>query len=477
MLMESVRVFVAAVTLLASSGTTSSPPFELSVRRDRLIGGSPGTLVVGQEGVEFRSVDQGQSRRWAYSALQQVRILSPTRIALETYEAQNWLHFGADRSYKFEATGVVSSELVAFLLGRVDRPVVTAVLPPLPESPLFQASVKAQGGPGSDGTLSLHDDGLAYVTDVETAKRYWRFRDIFAVLMLDRHRLQVLAYEGGSGETRTFTFDLTQAPPPGMYDAIWQRVNSPKRLSSITHTEDTMNHRWTTAGILAVGITAGGAQLTATQEQQQQHLSTVAPQHQMDHMHKMMAEMRANTAKLEELLAKMDAAVGMAKMNAMAEVVTALVRERTAMAAHMTGIQGGQQMPGMMAMHGGSDAMTTMNHGEGMSHSSAEAGAVEIAFKTTPQQPRMGDNAIEITLKTDKGQPVTDATVTVTFYMPAMPQMNMPEMKSTATLKHDTAGVYRGTGQIVMAGRWDVTITAVRAGKEIASKKLVTAAR
>ncbi len=72
----------------------------------------------------------------------------------------------------------------------------------------------------------LYDTGIAYLTDREGQARFWRFRDVFGVLALDRYRLQLLAYEGGSGEMRPFTFELKTDLPPGMYDALWQRVNT-----------------------------------------------------------------------------------------------------------------------------------------------------------------------------------------------------------------------------------------------------------
>ena len=122
--------------------------------------------------------------------------------------------------------GVISPEVVSFLLERLERPVVTAVMPPLPETALFRVAVKNQTGHGSAGTLALYDTGIAYITERKGEARFWRFRDVYGVLALDGYRLQVLAYEGGSGDTRAFTFELKTGLPPGMYDALWRRVNA-----------------------------------------------------------------------------------------------------------------------------------------------------------------------------------------------------------------------------------------------------------
>jgi YtkA-like len=70
---------------------------------------------------------------------------------------------------------------------------------------------------------------------------------------------------------------------------------------------------------------------------------------------------------------------------------------------------------------------------------------------------------------------VTDAEVTAMFFMAKMG--NMPEMKNNVTLKHQKDGTYVGTGQVMMAGKWDVTLSVKRAGKEIGSKKFPVTAQ
>ena len=221
-------IAVAVVSVSVPAAAAAQPPFELAARQDRFLGSTAGTLVIGDGGIEFRTPDRKKARQWDYEALKQVRILSPTRVTLETYEDRGRLRFGADRAYSFEVPGSVPDAVVAFLLEHLDRPMVTAVMPPLPATALFRVAVKnASARKGSDGTLLLYDTGIAYVTERKDQARFWRFRDVYGVLALDRYRLQVLAYEGGSGETRSFSFELKTDLPPGMYDAIWQRVNSP----------------------------------------------------------------------------------------------------------------------------------------------------------------------------------------------------------------------------------------------------------
>jgi hypothetical protein len=63
------------------------------------------------------------------------------------------------------------------------------------------------------------------------------------------------------------------------------------------------------------------------------------------------------------------------------------------------------------------------------------------------------------------------------FYMAAMPAMKMPEMRNTATLKHQKEGRYVGTGQVMMGGQWDVTVMVKRGGEDIGSKKFPVSAQ
>ncbi len=94
---------------------------------------------------------------------------------------------------------------------------------------------------------------------------------------------------------------------------------------------------------------------------------------------------------------------------------------------------------------------------------------LDITFSSKPSPPKTGDNTFDVMVKDASGKPVTDAEVTATLVMPKMG--SMPEMKNSVALKHQKEGRYVGTGQVMMAGKWDVTVMVKRAGKEIGSKK------
>jgi RND family efflux transporter MFP subunit len=108
---------------------------------------------------------------------------------------------------------------------------------------------------------------------------------------------------------------------------------------------------------------------------------------------------------------------------------------------------------------------------------SAARERLSITLRSQPDPPRSGENQLEAVVKTADGTPVTDAEVAVVFFMAAMPTMNMPAMRNEARLTHAGNGVYRGTGQVMMAGRWDVTVNVQRNGLPIGSQQTSVVAR
>jgi hypothetical protein len=102
---------------------------------------------------------------------------------------------------------------------------------------------------------------------------------------------------------------------------------------------------------------------------------------------------------------------------------------------------------------------------------------VSVTFSTDPSPPRSGEHTFDVRVTDSSGAAIGDAQVKVTLYMPPMPSMNMPAMTSDATLMHVADGLYRGKGNVTMAGRWDVTIAVTRDGRRLASKQTTLVAR
>ena len=94
-----------------------------------------------------------------------------------------------------------------------------------------------------------------------------------------------------------------------------------------------------------------------------------------------------------------------------------------------------------------------------------------------PTAAKTGDNQFEVMVKGADGKPVSGADVMVLLVMPAMPAMKMPEMRDELMLKLAEAGMYTGTGQVMMAGKWNVTLSVKQGGKEIGQKKVTLTAK
>ncbi|OLC50549.1 MAG: hypothetical protein AUH43_04675 [Acidobacteria bacterium 13_1_40CM_65_14] len=102
---------------------------------------------------------------------------------------------------------------------------------------------------------------------------------------------------------------------------------------------------------------------------------------------------------------------------------------------------------------------------------------LDITLRSQPDPPKAGENQFEATVKDSAGKPIDDAQVTVQFFMAAMPTMNMPAMRSEVKLLPVGGGVYRGTGNVMIAGRWDVTVSVARNGQRLGSKQMTVVAR
>jgi nitrogen fixation protein FixH len=97
---------------------------------------------------------------------------------------------------------------------------------------------------------------------------------------------------------------------------------------------------------------------------------------------------------------------------------------------------------------------------------------VSAELTTSPSPPHKGSNAVLVKLTAADGKPITGAKVSVQFFMPAMPEMGMAEMKSAAQLNEQRDGSYAGQLDLGSGGTWQVTVTAEQGSKLILTKRL-----
>jgi len=102
----------------------------------------------------------------------------------------------------------------------------------------------------------------------------------------------------------------------------------------------------------------------------------------------------------------------------------------------------------------------------------SQAESLAIAYVVNGDSLRAGENPVEVSVRSLRDEPVTDATVSVSYYMAAMPAMSMPEMRDVFTLEHRGQGKYAGNATLSMGGSWLVTVSVSKAGKIIGTKQL-----
>jgi len=95
-----------------------------------------------------------------------------------------------------------------------------------------------------------------------------------------------------------------------------------------------------------------------------------------------------------------------------------------------------------------------------------------VELTTAPQPPHKGANIVRVKLTGQDGKPIPEASVTVTFYMAAMPAMGMAAMKTVINATDKGGGMYEGKGDLGSGGTWQVSIRAQQNGQTIVSKQL-----
>ncbi len=92
-----------------------------------------------------------------------------------------------------------------------------------------------------------------------------------------------------------------------------------------------------------------------------------------------------------------------------------------------------------------------------------------------PKAAKVGQNTVRLTVKDAQGNPVPDAEVEVTLFMPQMG--SMAPMTAKATLKSTGNGEYTGTIDIPMAWSWQTTVTVKKEGQSLGSTQTTITAR
>jgi hypothetical protein len=117
---------------------------------------------------------------------------------------------------------------------------------------------------------------------------------------------------------------------------------------------------------------------------------------------------------------------------------------------------------GMSSMFGGSKEFTQQQ-------TAPESAQFKVSFRSDPATPQGGTEAtVHVTVQDAAGNPVTDAQVKVTLFMPAMPAMGMAEMREATTLSA-SGSEYTGRLKVPTPGTWAVTAEVSRGGQVLTS--------
>jgi hypothetical protein len=133
----------------------------------------------------------------------------------------------------------------------------------------------------------------------------------------------------------------------------------------------------------------------------------------------------------------------------------------------------------MSGLYGGSKEFTGAPATTATTNAATATSAAKIDFHAEPDPLKAGEeNLLRVGLTDAQGKAIADASVNVKLIMPAMPAMDMPEMKGSFDLAWDAGRqVYIGKGQAPMTGTWTVFVEARRNGAVIANLRTHVSAR
>lgn len=219
-------LFIIVIATFFASKPAAAQSIELSVEHEHTLRNCRGTLTITQEKIGYKTNHKEDSRTWTYAELKQIKVESPRRIELVSYEDQKRM-IGRDRIFKFKVLkGEISPETSALLMARATRPVVTSVMPKNDEAPVFEVPVKhLHRFGGCLGTLIIYPDRVVFESkDMPLDSRYWRYGDIQNFSQSERFRFEIVSFENKFGGPKAYNFQLREGLPTTVYDYVWARV-------------------------------------------------------------------------------------------------------------------------------------------------------------------------------------------------------------------------------------------------------------
>lgn len=214
--------------LLALASMASAQESTFPVEHNHTFKSCKGDLIINNEGVEYRTTHKNHSRKWTYTDIKMIKLVSPTQVTVLTYESR-WLTLGRDEAFDFKVLkGELSKDVNDFLLARVSSPLATSFVKS-EENPRYAIPVRHRHSFGGDqGTLKVYADGVAYDSVRTKNSRRWRWTDIQSISRTGPYQFAVTTYEPRfGGPTMTYNFDLKERMDDTVYDFVWSRIYKP----------------------------------------------------------------------------------------------------------------------------------------------------------------------------------------------------------------------------------------------------------
>jgi hypothetical protein len=218
--------------LILGAGAAVAQPFTYQVRHQHIRNGAMGTLRVTLDSISFDEPGKKHqhSREWKYDEIQQLS-LSPTELRILTYEDRKW-QLGRDRDYVFDhLPDELAKTLYPMFAAKLDQRFIAELSDPVIR-PQWQMPVKLRHGlSGSEGTLVVSDDHIAYSSDTAGESRVWRFTDIDSISMAGPFDFSITTLErAGWRHTAPteFRFELKEPLAENRYNDLWRKLEEVK---------------------------------------------------------------------------------------------------------------------------------------------------------------------------------------------------------------------------------------------------------
>lgn len=198
--------------------------WESPARLRAALGGMPGTLRIGSQGIDFLP-NKGANTHWSFNQIESLD-LEKNRVVLLSFDNRKWPLPGT-RRFDLRVKNEITATVAWSLTEKIARPVRNGIPDHDAPADTVIAVRRSKHYGGSNGLLRIRQQGIDYVTAQPGQSRSWRWLDIQTLSDPDPYHLFVFGYRD------TYAFDLKDALPREAFnhasDEIWRQNESETR--------------------------------------------------------------------------------------------------------------------------------------------------------------------------------------------------------------------------------------------------------